>query len=139
MSLYYDGDNIYLFVNEKEIFRFKADNKSVNFPTQFCLGIYLMEFCATDSREVSLKANVCKILVDYNAIDKPGILNFYKYLKSDSQPPKKCLICFNESLSKMMENLFYFVLKALFVLKIFNFLSWIFGHLEKTAWLERQG
>ena len=24
--------------NEKEIFKFKADNKNVNFPTQFCLG-----------------------------------------------------------------------------------------------------
>ena len=44
LSLYYNGDNIYLFVNEKETFRFKADNKSVNFPTQFRLGIYLMDF-----------------------------------------------------------------------------------------------
>ena len=26
----------YLFVNE--IYKFKADNKNVNFPTQFCLG-----------------------------------------------------------------------------------------------------
>ena len=25
--------------NGKEIFKFKADNKNVNFPTQFCLGI----------------------------------------------------------------------------------------------------
>ena len=28
-------------------------------------------------------------------------------------------------------------LKALFVLKIFRFLSWLFGHVEKTARLER--
>ena len=48
-------------------------------------------FCATESREVSLKGNVCEILVDPNAIDKPDILNFYKYLKSDSQPPKNVL------------------------------------------------
>ena len=32
----------------------------------------------------------------------------------------------------------YFTLKALFVLKIFKFLSWLFGHVEKTAQLERQ-
>ena len=35
-----------------------------------------------------------------------------------------------------MKNGFYFILKGLFVLKIFNFLSWRFGHVEKLAWLE---
>ena len=30
----------------------------------------------------------------------------------------------------MMENAFYF-LKALFVLRIFKFLSWLFGHVDK--------
>ena len=32
---------------------------------------------------------------------------------------------------KMMKIAFYFVLKALFVLKIFKFLSWRFVHVEK--------
>ena len=36
-----------------------------------------------------------------------------------------------ESPLKMMKNAFYFTLKALFVLKIFKFLSWIFGHVAK--------
>ena len=36
-----------------------------------------------------------------------------------------------------MENAFYFMLKALFVHKMFNILSWLFGHIEKTAWLDR--
>ena len=31
----------------------------------------------------------------------------------------------------MMKNVFYFSLKALFVLKIFKFLSCLFGHVEK--------
>ena len=35
---------------------------------------------------------------------------------------------------KMMKNVFYFILKALFVLKIFKFLSGLFSHKEKTAW-----
>ena len=35
------------------------------------------------------------------------------------------------------EKCFFFVLKAHFVLKIFKFLSWHFGHVEKTAWLKR--
>ena len=53
-------------------------------------------------------------------------------------PSKKiCIICFTESPLKMMKNAFYFILKALFVLKIFKFLLWLFGHVEKMAWLER--
>ena len=31
----------------------------------------------------------------------------------------------------MMKNTFYFILKALFVLKIFKFLYSLFGHVEK--------
>ena len=33
LSLHYDADNSYLFVNRKETFKFKAANKSVNFTT----------------------------------------------------------------------------------------------------------
>ena len=38
LSLHYNCDNSYLFVNRKEIYKFKPDNKNVNFQTQFCLG-----------------------------------------------------------------------------------------------------
>ena len=50
---------------------------------------------------------------------------------------KKFFICFNDSPSKMMKNASDFILKAFFVLKLFRFLSWLFRHVEKTAWLER--
>ena len=53
-------------------------------------------------------------------------------LKSDSHlPKKKCIICFIESPLKMMKNAFYFISKALFILKIFKFLSWLLGHVGK--------
>ena len=46
----------------------------------------------------------------------------HKTLKSDSHlPKKKYFICFNDSPSNMMKN--DFILKALFVLKIFKSLS----------------
>ena len=35
LSLHYSANNSYLFVNGKEIFKFRADNKNINFPTQF--------------------------------------------------------------------------------------------------------
>ena len=74
-SLHYNHDNSYFLVNGKETFKFKASNKNVNFPTQFCLGSLFNEFGATDSRELSLKGNVYGFSVDYNAIDKSAILN----------------------------------------------------------------
>ena len=58
MSLQYNADNSYLFVNGKEIFRFNANNKNVNFPTQFCLGSTYNGFSNAESREVSLNGNV---------------------------------------------------------------------------------
>ena len=58
-------------------------------------------------------------------------------LKSDSHFPKKKFLCFNNSPSKIMKNAFYFILKAVFFLKIFKVLSWLFGHVEKTTWFER--
>ena len=46
---------------------------------------------------------------------------------------KICFICFDESPLKMMKNAFYFILTALFFLKIFKLLFGLFGHVEKTA------
>ena len=38
-----------------------------------------------------------------------------------------------------MKNAFYVILKTLFVPKIFKILSWIFGRVKETAWLEIYG
>ena len=60
-----NANNSYLFVNGREIFKFKADNKNVNFPTQFFLRSMSKGFSATESREVSLNGNVYDFSVDY--------------------------------------------------------------------------
>ena len=52
-----------------------------------------------------------------------------RLLKGALSGPKQFLAA--ESPLKMMKNAFYFTPKALFVLKIFNFLSWLFGHAAK--------
>ena len=64
----------------KKFLYFKADNKNVNFPTQFCLGSISNGFSTTESREVSSKGNIYDFSVDYNPLDKSGILNIHKYL-----------------------------------------------------------
>ena len=63
MSLHYNADNSYLFVNGKEIFKFKTEKINVNFPAQFCLGGISNGFSNTDSREVSLNGNVYVYLI----------------------------------------------------------------------------
>ena len=80
VSLHYNTDNSYLFVNKKQIFKFKAENKNANFPTQFCLGSISDGFGATESGDVYLDGNVCDFSVDYNSIDKSDILYVHKYL-----------------------------------------------------------
>ena len=79
-TLQYNADNSYLFVNGKETFNFKADKKNVNFPIQFCLGYTSNGFSASESREASLNGHVYDFSVDYNSIDKSGIINIRKYL-----------------------------------------------------------
>ena len=82
MSLHYNSDNSYLFVNGNEIYTFKASNKNVNFPSQVFLGSISNKFDYLDSEEVSLKGNVYDFSVNYCPIDKSDMLNIHKYLMS---------------------------------------------------------
>ena len=79
LSLYYNVES-YLFINGKDIFNFKASNKNINFPNQFCIGSISNGFSTTESREVSLNGNVYNFSVDYNSIDKSDILKIHKSL-----------------------------------------------------------
>ena len=80
LSLHYNANNSYLFVNGKEILKFKAGNKNINFLIQFCLGSISNGFSANEAREVSLNRNVYEFSVDYNSIDKSDISNIHIYL-----------------------------------------------------------
>ena len=75
--VYITAVTIFLLVHWKEVFKFKASNGTVNFSTQFCLGIISIEFGA---REIYLRENVCYFSVDYNYVDKPSISEIHKYL-----------------------------------------------------------
>ena len=64
-------------------------------------------------------------MINFASADR-FVLQLMKYfvssLKSDPHLPEKIwIICFIDSPLKMMKNAFYFILKALFVLKIFRF------------------
>ena len=96
---------LYLFVNGKEINKFKANNKNVIFPTQFYLGSISNRFGATESRQSSLKEKVYDFSINHNAINKSDILNIYKYLMFKNNIKFKlikqvfiALLCFTKSL-----------------------------------------
>ena len=75
----------------------------------------------------------CKFLYSLFCV---WFLVYLVQLKSGCHIPKFFFIFCNENPSEIIKDAFYFILKALFILKIFKFLSWHFGHVEKTAWLE---
>ena len=64
LGLHYNTDNSYLNVSGKEMSKFKADNKNVNFRTRFCLGSISDGFSNIESRDVSLNENVYDFSVD---------------------------------------------------------------------------
>ena len=65
---------------------------------------------------------------------KKNILNASRdsHFKSDPHLPKKFHLLASMKAFKNDENDFYFIIKALFVLKIFKFSSCLFGHVEKN-------
>ena len=61
-------------------------------------------------------------------------LDYQTLIKVKPIPSKNFLcICMIENPLKVIKNAFYFIVKALFVLKIFKFFSQLFGHVGKTA------
>ena len=79
---------------------------------------------------------VSEISITYLSYSGVEAQSKFSDLKSVSHLPKK-IVLFTPL--KVMKNAFYFILQALFVLKVFKFLSWLFGHVEKKVWLEIQG
>ena len=94
--------------------------------------------------KIKTRLRAClKSSLDKNSI-KPqyswSLKSVLQCLKSDSHLPKSFfIICFNDGPLKMMKSPFYFILKPLFVLKIFKFLSWLFGHVESLIKKVRNG
>ena len=61
---------------------------------------------------------------------------FVFFFNLDSHFQKKLLYLLQWKPFKNDKKSFYFILKALFFLKIFKVLYWLFGHVEKTDWSE---
>ena len=79
LSLHYNGDNSYLFVNDKEIHIFKAKDSEI-VPYPLCLGDLSKDFEVGYIRARGLIGYVYDFSVDYGAITVDDLLDIHKYL-----------------------------------------------------------
>ena len=79
LSLHYNGDSSYLFVNGKEIINPKAkDSETVPYP--LCLGGLSKDFSPSNLARTGLNGDVYDFSVDYWAIKNNEILDIRKHL-----------------------------------------------------------
>ena len=80
LSLHYNGDNSYLFVNGTEIHKFKAKDCEINVATPLCLRNNSKNFSVDNMKKIGLNGYVYDFSVDYDAIAVDDILDINKYL-----------------------------------------------------------
>ena len=79
LSLHYNGDNSYLFVNVTEIIKFKAKDSMI-VPNNLCLGNVSKDFSASNMNKTGFNGYTYDFSVDYNAIDVNDTKDIHKYL-----------------------------------------------------------
>ena len=79
LSLHYNGDNSYLFVNGKEVTKLKAKNSEViKYP--MCLGGLSKDYTENNRKDTGLYGNEYVFSVDYSATTNHKILDIHNYL-----------------------------------------------------------
>ena len=76
LSLHYNGENSYLFVNGTET---KAKDSEI-FETPLCLGNISKDFPVDKMKETGLNGYFYDFRVDYDALAVNDILDIHKYL-----------------------------------------------------------
>ena len=79
LSLHYNGENSYLFVNGKEIHKFKTNDSEI-VATPSCLGNISKEWSVDNMKKTGLNSYVYDFIVDYDAIAVNDILDIHNYL-----------------------------------------------------------
>ena len=79
LSLHYSGANSYLFVNGKEIRKFKAKDSEIS-ATLLCLGNISKDWSVDNMKKTGLNGYVYDFSVDYDAIAVDDILDIRNYL-----------------------------------------------------------
>ena len=86
LSLHYNGDDSYLFVNGRQELKFKAkDDQVIN--EKLCLGNLSIEWTTSESEKAGLYGNIYDFVVDYKAIN--GVKPIYNIHKFTVEPTTK--------------------------------------------------
>ena len=79
LSLHYNGANSYLFVNGREIIKFKAKDSEI-IPYSLCLGNISKDWTSHNMKKTVFNGYIYDFSTDYKAIATSDILDFHKYL-----------------------------------------------------------
>ena len=79
LSLHYNEANSYLFVNGKEIHKFKAKDSEI-VASPLCLGNILKDWTVDNMKKTGLNGYVYDLSVDYDAIAVDDLLDIQNYL-----------------------------------------------------------
>ena len=81
LSVHYNGDNSYLFVNGKEVTKFKAKKSEIK-ANELTLGSISTSanLSSSDIEDSKLYGNVYDFSVDYSAISNDKVLDIHAYL-----------------------------------------------------------
>ena len=79
LSLHYNGENSYLFVNGTEIYKFKAKDSEI-VASPLCLGNISKDWSVDNMKKTGFNGYVYDFSVDFDAISVDDILDIQKYL-----------------------------------------------------------
>ena len=79
LSLHYNGANSYLFVNGKEIHKFKTKDSEI-VATPLCLENFSKDLSVGNTKKTGLNGYVYDFSIDYDAIAVNDILDIHNYL-----------------------------------------------------------
>ena len=80
LSLHYNDDNSYLFVNGREQLKFKTKTDQI-INNKLCLGNLSFDWTKDESKKTSLYGNIYNFVVDYKAIvGTTTIYDMHQYL-----------------------------------------------------------
>ena len=83
LSLHYNGDNSYLFVNGRQELKFKAKADQL-VKGKLCMGNLSDQWTASESEKTGLHGNIYDFLVNYQAIVGVGsIYDMHRYLMTN--------------------------------------------------------
>ena len=79
LSLHYNRENSYFFVNGTEIYKFKAKESEISVGP-ICLGNISKDWSVDNMKKTGFTGYVYDFSVDYRAVDVDDIKDIHKYL-----------------------------------------------------------